>query len=118
MATLNTAEWFQLRDRGAIAPGRLADLMVFDSLQNPTATHVYSGGVLVFAAGLGIDARAVARAGEPQMVLEWLSAEAGDTSVAVAAQRRMREVPLRPPMAASSPPRPTARPRSPCRAPE
>ena len=60
----------------------------------------YSGGVLVFAAGLGIDARAVARAGEPQMVLEWLSAEAGDTSVAVAAQRRMREVPLRPPMAA------------------
>ena len=47
MATLNTAEWFQLRDRGAIAPGRLADLMVFDSLQNPIATHVFSGGVLV-----------------------------------------------------------------------
>src|SRR4051812_45555072 len=44
MATLNTAEWFQLHDRGAIAPGRLADLMVFDDLSAPWAKAVYAGG--------------------------------------------------------------------------
>jgi adenine deaminase len=44
MATLNTAEWFALHDRGAIAPGRLADLFVFDDLRAPTARIVYCGG--------------------------------------------------------------------------
>lgn len=42
--TLNTAEWFGLRDRGAIAPGRRADLFVFDDLQKPAARKVYLGG--------------------------------------------------------------------------
>jgi adenine deaminase len=31
MATLNTTEWFGLHDRGAIAPGRRADLIVCDA---------------------------------------------------------------------------------------
>jgi adenine deaminase len=44
MATLNTAEWFGLRDRGAVAPGRLADLIIFDDLAAPHATEVYVGG--------------------------------------------------------------------------
>ena len=47
MATLNTAEWFGLRDRGAIAPGRAADLFVFDDLQAPQAKLVVSGGRVV-----------------------------------------------------------------------
>jgi adenine deaminase len=45
--TLNTAEWFQLHDRGAIAPGRVADLFVFNDLRSPQADRVYSGGKLV-----------------------------------------------------------------------
>jgi adenine deaminase len=42
--TLNTAEWFRLHDRGAIAPGRLADLFVFEDLSAPAAKLVYVDG--------------------------------------------------------------------------
>jgi adenine deaminase len=44
MATLNTAEWFGLNDRGAIAPGRLADLFTFNDLAKPQADRVWVGG--------------------------------------------------------------------------
>lgn len=47
MATLNPSEYFHLHDRGAIAPGRRADLMVFSDLQKPMAEMVYRGGKLV-----------------------------------------------------------------------
>lgn len=47
LASLNTAEYFSLRDRGAIGPGKRADLMVFDDLQSPRARAVYRGGRLV-----------------------------------------------------------------------
>jgi adenine deaminase len=42
--TLNTTEWFGLHDRGAIAPGRRADLFVFEHLESPRASDVYVGG--------------------------------------------------------------------------
>lgn len=47
MATLNPSEYFHLHDRGAIAPGRRADLMIFSDLQAPVAERVYRGGKLV-----------------------------------------------------------------------
>ncbi len=53
MATLNAAEAFGLKDRGAIAPGRRADLIVTASLESFRAEIVFSGG------------RIVARNGEP-----------------------------------------------------
>ncbi len=47
MATLNTAEWFRLWDRGAISPGKRADLVVFSDLSALRAEMVFVGGRLV-----------------------------------------------------------------------
>ncbi len=47
LGSLNAAEYFGLHDRGAVAPGRLADLIVFDDLQAPRPRLVYRAGRLV-----------------------------------------------------------------------
>jgi adenine deaminase len=47
MATLNPSEYFHLHDRGAIAPARRADLVVFSDLNDFRADMVYRGGKLV-----------------------------------------------------------------------
>jgi adenine deaminase len=51
MATLNPAEHFRMHDRGAVAPGRRADLVVFADLEAPRAERVYVGGELVAREG-------------------------------------------------------------------
>ena len=47
MATLNTAEAFQLRDRGAIKPGLNADIVLLDDLKSFHVSKVWIGGELV-----------------------------------------------------------------------
>ena len=56
MATLNAAEAFGLDDRGAIAPGRRADLIVTASLEAFRAELVFSGGRLVAEDGEAVGA--------------------------------------------------------------
>ena len=51
MATLNSAECYQLHDRGAIAPGRVADLVMVDDLRDFQARQVFSAGRLVAEEG-------------------------------------------------------------------
>lgn len=51
MATLNPAEHFRLFDRGIVAPGYRADLMVFRDLSAPRAEMVFHGGVAVASDG-------------------------------------------------------------------
>ncbi len=46
-ATLSAAEAFGLKDRGMIAPGKRADIVVLDSLEKCNSAIVFSGGVEV-----------------------------------------------------------------------
>lgn len=47
MATLNPSECYNLRDRGAIAPGYIADFLILDSLENFSVESVYKNGNIV-----------------------------------------------------------------------
>lgn len=48
MASINTAEYFGVRNMGAVAPGYRADLLVLDDLETIDIAQVYAGGQLVF----------------------------------------------------------------------
>ncbi len=51
MGTINTANYFRLHRHGAIAPGRIADMVVFSDLNDIRAEMVFRAGQLVVSGG-------------------------------------------------------------------
>ena len=70
LCTLNPSEWFGLHDVGAIAPGRSADMIVFDDLREPRAGMTFVAGQRVAEDGRCI--AATPRAAAPPQVLNSL----------------------------------------------
>ena len=52
VACLNAARYFQLNNRGAIAPGYLADFVIIDSFRNFNIEKVYKKGQLMVESGI------------------------------------------------------------------
>jgi len=70
-ATLNPSEYFGLRDRGALAPGRRADLVVVETLEALEVVEVWSAGRRVARHGVAEPWRAPdVRAPAPSMRLD------------------------------------------------
>ncbi len=85
MATLNTAEWFGLSDRGALAPGRRADLVVWDDTADLTPVWVLSAGRPVLQDGIGGALRETAAVAMPAAVAQSLHGQWDAVNFEVAA---------------------------------
>ncbi len=55
MASLNAAECFGLKEKGAVAPGYKADFLILSNLENVTITNVFKAGRLVMENGRVVD---------------------------------------------------------------
>ncbi len=72
MASWNVANHFRLYDRGAIAPGYLADLVAFDDLESPRARLVFRHGQIVARDGeMTVPARPTSRSLRSTMNIAW-----------------------------------------------
>jgi adenine deaminase len=72
MATLNPAEHYELRDRGAVAPGRRADLVLFESFDDIRPSLVIAGGRVVARDGERVGGDREAPGGlPPTMDVAW-----------------------------------------------
>ena len=68
MGSLNTARYFRLYDRGMIAPGKCADLIVVDDLENFTVEMTFVTGRLVAKNGEMVETIAIPKQSVPQTV--------------------------------------------------
>jgi len=76
LATWNPAQHFRLHQRGAVTPGRRADLVVFDDLQAPRARLVFRNGELVARDGqMTVPARPPSRTLRSTMNIAWDSVD-------------------------------------------
>lgn len=73
LATLNPAEHFRLEDRGAISPGRRADLLILDDLETLSISEVFSGGARVAENGKALpwDLPSPPSPPSPSMSVDW-----------------------------------------------
>ncbi|HWM07850.1 MAG TPA: adenine deaminase, partial [Solirubrobacteraceae bacterium] len=91
MATLHAARCHGLLDRGAVAPGLRADLVLLDDLESFSCARVWKDGVLVAADGR---AEPFARAPVPERVRRTMRAapvDAGTFAIPAAARVRVIE---------------------------
>ncbi len=81
MGTLNTAQYFRLHDYGVIAPGKIADMVVFSDLQDLQAEMVFRSGQLVAQDGKMLSEKPPARKIDLRNTMN-VRAEALDFSIA------------------------------------
>ena len=76
LATWNPAQHFRLHNRGAVTPGRRADLVVFDDLQAPRPRLVFRNGGLVAKDGaMAVPPRPPSRTLRSTMNVAWESVD-------------------------------------------
>lgn len=78
LATINTAQLFGLRDQGAVAPGRIANLAILGDLEQCSVRSTWQAGRLVAADGESLDPDASARKAQvlrSSMNVHWLEPE-------------------------------------------
>jgi len=76
LATWNTAQHFRLFNRGAVTPGRRADLVVFDDLRAPRPRLVFRSGVVVARDGaMAVPPRPPSRTLRSTMNVAWESVD-------------------------------------------
>lgn len=91
IASLNAAEYFGLRDLGAIAPGHKADIAVLDNLEHPRVMKVLKGGRVVAEDGC-LTARLESAPAPKEMAMKTGKIEAGSFRIGIKDRRGQARV--------------------------